>query len=152
MSVVLPASGWEMIAKVRRRAISAAGDMDKGLGKREQSDGGRGKCGGRCEPLLRSKGDRKRKTFKPHGGFSFKSAMSRLFKFVGYSIGGCLALLLAAFTAVYFSSNAARRKTYVVQTRAVIIPPAPPHRPMGGTSRKRVAVSTVTARILVDEK
>jgi hypothetical protein len=29
--VVLPASGWEMIAKVRRRAISAAGDMRKGL-------------------------------------------------------------------------------------------------------------------------
>src|SRR5882724_10584089 len=27
VSVVLPASGWEMIAKVRRRAISWAGDI-----------------------------------------------------------------------------------------------------------------------------
>jgi hypothetical protein len=30
--VVLPASGWEMIAKVRRRAASAAGDVLMGGG------------------------------------------------------------------------------------------------------------------------
>src|SRR5471032_2779889 len=34
VSVVLPASGCEMIAKVRRRAISAAGDMQEGLTQR----------------------------------------------------------------------------------------------------------------------
>src|SRR5882724_6176318 len=36
VSVVLPASGWEMIANVRRRAISWAGGIGKGVHAKAQ--------------------------------------------------------------------------------------------------------------------
>src|SRR6188472_3313329 len=39
VSVVLPASGWEMMAKVRRRRVSAARFEDKGSSGRK-TDGG----------------------------------------------------------------------------------------------------------------
>src|SRR5215208_5600717 len=50
VSVVLPASGWEMMAKVRRRRVSAAKDEDKR--ELRGTGAGREKTAGYANPLL----------------------------------------------------------------------------------------------------